>query len=120
MLKTFLQAGVPLNKLTCFRELLEENSLRLTDRSHLANLISFLAEEAKATMKREIHGRNVSVTFDGTTRLGEALVIVIRYLDDEWKLCQRIASVKMLSKSMTDEEIARELIEVHMEYHQVD
>lgn len=63
-------------------------------------------------MKKEVHGRNISVIFDGTTRLGEALVIVIRYLDDEWKLCQQIASIKMLSKSMTGEEIARELIDV--------
>ena len=35
----------------------------------------------------------ISIIFDGTTRLGEALVIVMRYLDDQWKLCQRIVSV---------------------------
>lgn len=45
VLKTF-GAGVPLSKLACFHELLEENSLRLTDRSNLSKLISFLGEEA--------------------------------------------------------------------------
>ena len=37
-------------------------------------------------------------------------MVVIRYLDDDWKLQQRIANIKMLSKSMTGHEIARELI----------
>ena len=32
VLRTFLTAGVPLNKLSIFRELLEENGYRLTDR----------------------------------------------------------------------------------------
>ena len=107
----FLQAGVPLNKATCFRPILEENAYRLTDRSHLSNLIAFIIEQERNTVKEEIKKRSVSVIFDGTTRLGEALVIVLRYLDEEWKLQQRIANVKMLSKSMTSEEIARELID---------
>ena len=33
----FLQAGIPMNKISCFREILEENGYRLTDRSHMAN-----------------------------------------------------------------------------------
>ena len=75
----FLRAGTPLNKLTCFRNILEENALRLTDRSHMANL-PFILKEEQDRIKQEIAGRDVSVVFDGTTRLGEAMVILIRYV----------------------------------------
>jgi len=38
----FLKAGVPVNKVTCFRQILEESGYRLTDRSHVANFIPFV------------------------------------------------------------------------------
>ena len=67
-----------MNKISCFREILEENCYRLTDRSHMANVIPFIVEQEKAKLREEYEARNVSVCFDGTTRLGEALVIVLR------------------------------------------
>ena len=45
VVKTFLQAGVPLSKVGHFRELLEETGHRLTDRRHLFDLIPFILEE---------------------------------------------------------------------------
>ena len=41
----FLKAGVPLRKYEHFRELLEENALRLTDRRHMSDLIPFILRE---------------------------------------------------------------------------
>ena len=38
VVKCFLKAGVPLNKIDCFRDLLEENSLSLSSTSHLSQL----------------------------------------------------------------------------------
>ena len=32
----------------------------------------------------------ISVIFDGTTRLGEALAIVVRFVDDGWKINQSL------------------------------
>ena len=49
-------------------------------------------------------------SFDGTTRLGEAFAIVARYVSEEWTLEQRPLCIQMLAKSMTGEEIAREVI----------
>ena len=40
VVKAFPQAGVPLSKIRHFRELLEENGLRLTNKRHLFDLIS--------------------------------------------------------------------------------
>ena len=62
----------------------------------------------------------MSVIFDGTTRLGEALAIVIRFVTDEWSLEQRLVKLQLLTKSMSGEEIARELINVLSVNYSID
>ena len=63
-------------------------------------------------MKQELQGKHVGVIFDGTTRLGEAMAIILRFVCESWTLEQRLVRIQLLSKSMTGEEIARELIHV--------
>ena len=75
VLTTFLKAGVPLNRLDVFRPLLEESGIRLTNRTNMAQLIPVIQEEGKKRKKGEITGQELSLTFDGTTRSGEALAI---------------------------------------------
>ena len=58
----------------------------------------------------EISGKSVSVIFDGTSRLGEALAIIIRFVDSSWSIQQRLIRFHLLAKSLSGEEIARELI----------
>ena len=41
----FLHAGVPIAKLMYFRDILEENAFRLTDRRNLSDYISFIRKE---------------------------------------------------------------------------
>ena len=72
----------------------------------MANLIQFIVEQKKAKLKEQIESKNVSVCFDGTTRLGEALVVVLHFMNNNWKLQQRLVQVKMVAKSITGEEIA--------------
>ena len=78
----------------------------------MSDLVPFILTEEQAEIKEEINGKEVSVIFDGTTRLGEAMAIVIGFVNDEWALEQRFLTLKMLSKSMTGEEIVREVISV--------
>lgn len=54
----------------------------------------------------------VSVIFDGTSRLGEALAVVVRFVSNELTIEQRLVKLQMLAKSMKGEEIASELISV--------
>ena len=116
----FLRAAVPLRKLDCFRELLEEHAYRLSDRRHLSDLIPFIHSEEELKIRGEISGRPVSVIFDGTTRLGEALAIVLRFVSDEWSLEQRLVRLQLLAKSLSGEEIARELISVLSVAYSID
>ncbi len=111
VVKTFLQAGVPLSKVGHFRELLEETGHRLTDRRHLFDLIPFILEEEKQNIKLSIQGKWLSVIFDGTSHCGEALAILVHYIDDSWNVQQQLLCIRLLSKSLTGEEIAHELIQ---------
>jgi len=79
--KTFLCAAVPLSKLDAFRDILEENMFCLTDRCHMSDLVPFICAQEQADIKAEISGKPVSVVFDGTTRLGEAMAVVVRFVD---------------------------------------
>ena len=69
-----------------FRNLLEENAYRLTDRHYMSDLIPFILQQEQHCIQNEISGKDVSVIFDGTTRLGEALAIVLQYISPEWTI----------------------------------
>ena len=66
----------------------------------MSDLILFILTEEMKCIRDEIDGKPVSIVFDGTSRLGEALVIVMRFIDD-WEIKQRLVQMRMLVKSMT-------------------
>ena len=111
VVEQFLKAGIPLRKIDSLRELLEENAFRLTHSSHLSDYISPLHLKEKQTVRELISGRDVSLIFDGTSRLGEALAIVIRFCVG-WSIKQKLVRLSMLAKSLSGEEIAREILTV--------
>ena len=91
MVVLFLKAGVPLNKLEEFREVLEQNAHRLDDKRGMYDLITFVFEKEQNTIKAVISGKNVYVVFYGTLRIGEALAVIIQCVDN-WKVVQRLKS----------------------------
>lgn len=110
VLTCFLKSGTPLSKLDCFRYILEEGGYRLTSSKHLGELIPIIQRQQEEKLMDELSDKNVSIIFDGTTHICEALVIIVRYIDEQWQIQQRIIRLKMLAKSLTGEELARELI----------
>ena len=107
----YLCAGVPLDNLVYFRELLEENVFCLVDKRYLLDLVTLILKEERACKRLEIADKLVSVIFDGTSCLGEAMVVMLRFLHD-WKITQSLVHVKFLAKIMTGEEVARQVINV--------
>ena len=107
----FMRSGIPLWKLECsdLRNLLEQNGYRLTDPRHLLDVVPFIRREERATFQSEIQGKHLSVVFDGTSRLGEVLAVVIRFISD-WNIEQRLVRLEFLQKSLNGEELARQLI----------
>ena len=53
MVTAFLKAGVPLNKVDCFRELLEESSYRLTASQNLSEMIPFIRNVEREKLKKK-------------------------------------------------------------------
>ena len=97
MVTAFLKAGVSLNRLDCFREILKESAFRLTSCDNLLrDYIPFVQQLEQKRVKDQINGRQVSVIFDGTTHVCEALVIVLRF----GNLQQRVVQLVLLAKSI--------------------
>ena len=119
VLKTFLKAGVPLQKMDDFRELWEEGGYRLTSIPNMRQLTPFVRKEEEEMIKGEISGHNVSVIFDGTTRLGEALAIVVRFITADWEIKQRLVRLQLIAKSLKGDELAREIITVLAQQYNV-
>ena len=52
----------------------------------------------------------MSVIFDGTTHICEALTIILRFVDDDWNIKQHAVRLMLLAKSLTGGEVAHQLI----------
>ena len=73
-----------MSKIDCFRDILEEHAYRLTDRRRMLDLVPFILKDEQEKLKDEISGRELSVIFDGTTRLGEAMAVLVCFVSDDW------------------------------------
>ena len=105
-----LRAGIPLSKADSLRDLFEETSTTLTSSSNLRQLIPLIFYEEITKIKREIEGRPISIIFDGTTHVCKAMVVVVRFMDDNWCILQRLCRLMLLQKSLTGEEVARHVV----------
>ena len=106
-----LKAGIPLSKIEPLREILEEHAYRLSDVRGMFDLIPFVHSQVQQEIKAELSEKYVSVIFNGTTRLGEAFAVVLRFVSDK-QIKQRLIKFQILNKSLTGEEIAREVISI--------
>ena len=112
VVESFLKAGVPLAKIDYLRPLLEAGNVRLTSSSHLRQLLPFILSTELQLVKEEITAAQyVSVIFDGSTHFGEALTIIIRFVSDDFVIKQRLVRLRILAKSLSGQELTRELAE---------
>ena len=114
IVRAFLKAGIPLQKIDSFREILEESAFSLTGSQHMRQLIPFIRSEEQRQTQEEIKGKEVSVIFDGTTHVAEAMAVVVRYISNDWKITQRLVRALLVTKTMSGDEVARELISTLM------
>ena len=111
VVRALLGAGIPIQKADVLRELLEEAGYPLTDSSHLRELLPYILQQETSRLKEEVRGKHLSIIFDGTTHVCEALVVIIRYME-KWVIKQQICWLMLLVKSLTGEELSRQLITV--------
>ena len=118
VVEEFLKAGIPIHKIDTLRPLLEKNGYRLTGSSNLGQYISLIFKQETERVKQELSlpgstdgTRDVSVIFDGRTRQGEAIAIIVRFINDNWMISQRLARIDICSKSVNSEQLAMVLNE---------
>ena len=109
---TFLKSGVALNKIDSFRDLLEENGCALSSSQHLREQIPPILCDERRRISEVIAQKPVSLIYDGTAHMAKAVVVMLRFVDDHWTIQQRVAQLMLLAKSVTGEELAREIISI--------
>lgn len=84
----------------------------MTSSSRLTELISLDLRKEKNYAKSEIATHdNFSAVFDGSTRLGKALATVVRVIDNQWFIQQRLVKLEVSTKNMNAEELTQRLIQ---------
>ena len=100
VLEAFIKAGIPLDKADQLRPLMEEGSQRLTFSTPLSSLVPFLTNNENRLKSELESASHLTVVFDGSTRLGEALSVVVRYMSSTFTIEQRLIRVHTLQKSL--------------------
>ena len=108
----FFKAGIALQKTDHLRPLLEANNCSLTHSSRRTTYIPFILEEEDKQLHAEIASTTpLSVVFDGSTNLDEAAAIIVRFVDTNWILQQRLVRLHVVSSSLNGQELTGELIQ---------
>ena len=112
----FLKAGIPIAKTDMLRSLLEKNGYRLTGNSNPGQYVSMALKQEIEQIKQELEmpgqvglTRDISVIFDGSTRQGEAIAIIVRFMDNDWNITLRLVRIQVCSKSVNANELAQVL-----------
>ena len=73
-------------------------------------IIPFILEEEDKQLHTEIASTTaLSVVFDGSTHLGEAVAVIVCFVDTSWILQQRLVRLHAVSSSLNGQELTREL-----------
>ena len=94
VMESFLSGAIPLSKIDSLRRLLERGGHRLSSSSKMAELVPTVHDNEMKRLREELHlemtasssqhksqALDFSVIFDGSTRLGEAIAILERYVN---------------------------------------
>ena len=102
---------MPLNHVEFFRKFFEEAGMSLSSSCNIHQLIPFILEEEYKSLEKELKGKDVGTIFDGTTREGEALVVLVRFVH-EWEVKSRLVRFQITQSSVNRDELVRIIIEV--------
>ena len=83
--------------------------------SYLSECIPVVHSMYVKQVSAELEGVPVSIIFDGSTRLGEAFALVVKFVTTDLKICQRLLSLKCVAKSMSASDVSGLLVDVLME-----
>ena len=106
VVESCLYAGIPMEKIDDLRELLERGGTTLTDSHHLKAFVPKIEEFEFKRLLKELEGQRVCVIFDGTTRLGECIAVLIRWCPPGFEeIQQRLVALRTTKAHMNGDEL---------------
>ena len=87
-----MASGVPLNCLNTLRPLIERGRVSLCDHSHMAMYVPKI--ETRDLLRSELRDRKLTLIYDGSSRLGECIVVIARWIDDNFVIQQRLICLR--------------------------
>ena len=101
-----LYAGIPMEKIDHLRELLERGGTALTDSHNLKALVPKIETFELERLRKELVGQRVCVIYDGTTRLGECIAVLLRWCPPGFKTIeQRLVALRTTKTHMDGDEL---------------
>jgi len=110
VVSSFLAAGLPLNMVPSLAHLFA--GYRMTVPSQLSAYITYIHQLELQAIKKSIANEDVLVIFDGTTRLGEVLAVVLRFVTADLQVHQLLVSVRTYERAMKADGLAAALASV--------
>lgn len=113
VVETLLGLGIPLNRLDKgLNALLARTGMRVTHSAGMRQYIPKVLEKELSLLKEELEGETFCLIFDGTTRVGEALAVVVRYCTADFHVRQRLIALQTAEKHMSGGELCGMLIRI--------
>lgn len=111
--ETMMGCGIPLNKLDVgLGTLLTRSGMRVTNASDMSQYIPLVLQKELNVLKDELAEQSLCIIFDGTTRVGEVLAVVVRYCTQDFRIVQRLIALRTAAKHMNGLALAGMLIRI--------
>ena len=110
VLFSFLKSGDPLESIDAHRPMLEKHVTKITESTHLTQLLPIVNGNEIAKIKEEMEHCNVHIIFAGASFDGECFCMMYRWIKN-WQIMQRVVRVNILVKSMKNGNITTEIID---------
>ena len=110
VMETFLAAGLPPSKIDDLKGLLRGD---VVSSKHMLDFVPKVEAFEFQRLREEIKGQKVTVIFDGTTRLGEAVAVLLRWCPSDFSGIQmRLVTMQTAEKHMDGGELCAFVNEV--------
>lgn len=113
--RTLMGCGIPFNKLDKgLKSLLQRCAASsIGNTSDLKRAyIPLVRKHEYDTLKCELEGQWLNVIFDGTTRCGEVLAVVVRFCTEDFEIVHRLIALRTAAKHMTGAQLSAMIVRI--------
>lgn len=106
VVESLLAAGIPIEKADHLQVLFERSGRSSVKSPHLRPYIPKVEANERAKLVQEVMKMLVVIIFDGTTRIGELMNAIARWISYDFYIVQRLVVLKTFAKHMNASQIA--------------